>query len=93
MKKAPLTAPWERSEALCVRGEDQTKTSWTSSIYAAVPARMDSSVLRFHRWSPAVTATAMTSVTSELQDMKIKITLKCFSTVSEITAAALQKSI
>ena len=38
-----------------------TNTSCTSSIYTAVPARMDSSVLRRHRWSPAVTATAMAS--------------------------------
>lgn len=30
-------------------------------VYTAVPAKMDSRVLRLHRWRPAVTVTAMAS--------------------------------
>ena len=43
-------------------------TSCTSSIYTAVPARMDTSVFRFHRCSSAVAATAMASGSPWLPD-------------------------
>ena len=43
-------------------------TSCTSSIYTAVPAKMDTSVFRFHRCSSAVAATAMASGSPWLPD-------------------------
>ena len=45
----------------CLLYTSYTNTSCTSSMYTAVPAKMDSRVLRLHRWRPAVTATAMAS--------------------------------